>query len=828
MADKKAHSAREAEKLAAVHQACKLAPDHRTDHHINDIMDCVQNVKFFGKLTHLQQRALCRTMTLETFEPRQIIFQKGDFGDKFYIVLVGSVSVHIENAGTAVNQFDKRTLEKGTGFGEIALQHDQPRSATVSCNESTEALVTKRADYEKYAGQLHRLFIQQRVRFLRQFPRIEDALQRCIVSTQDIAAMANCLNEMCLSGGEMLVRQGDPVDNMIFVRKGQLAMLRLVDLDVPKEADGRPCAPPEKSSKRTRCRTHTDSQDTLEEVESPKRAGQEYIAKWAKMLADSKQRSKEAQEQAKKGKKTQDDTEDRAKGIKPLGKDKLDSISRSNKAGWGPTGIESKPLVGGPAAGHVALVGGGGPDATRHAHRGTVTLQRRMTTMKSTLSNVGPTRAQELWAKVRYAFRTVMLLNSLSGQTASDSNAQQDSGTRHLANFMDVSAARLKFAEYRSKELQVSKGKRPAGGKRASAMESSASKDIDPLDDPFGSLQSGATSVQTSMTRGPRRKLLHIGNIGPMMYFGDRQVSTGQVYPVSLVSDPTADIYMMSKTDIQRRLPKKLFATLFTPDKEEERWQNFRRNMHGEAMASRQSQALRVPRPLRDPRSRSRVDPVANLDFLGVRPDAAPDALPPPQRCNAPLTARDEEQFSQSSAEFLRKFGRLRKDRELRHVLVQQGLRDRHWDEVDEDTPDPMSFRFEQHWSKFGKFSTGLDSLNEDEDHLVEGGNRGARRSIAGGLLKRSGTQVANAGAGAASGAFGPTAAANSNTESLPPLPTSRSMKSAAAEIALSASAAVGFKDITASGGGGSASAMHNAGSASARTKRVTVKGDGG
>lgn len=487
MADKKAHAAREAEKLAAVREACKLAPDHRTDHHINNIMDCVQNVKFFGKLMNLQQRALCRTMTLETFEPRQIIFQKGDFGDKFYIVLVGSVSVHIENAGTAVNQFDKRNLEKGMGFGEIALQCDQPRSATVSCNESTEALVTKRADYEKYAGQLHRLFIQQRVRFLRQFPRIEDALQRCIVSTQDIAAMANCLNEMCLSGGEMLVRQGDPVDNMIFVRKGQLAMLRLVDLDVPKEADGRPCAPPEKSSKRTRGRTHTDSQETLEEVESPKRAGQECIAKWAKMLADSKQRSKEAQEQAKKGKKTHDDSEDRAKGIKPLGKDKLDFMSRSSTAGWGPTGIESKPLSEGPAAGHGALVGGGGPDATRQAHRGTVKLERRMTTMKSTVSSsAGPTRAQELWAKVRYAFRTVMLLNSLSGQTAPDPNAQQDSGTRHLANFMDVSAARLKFAEYRSKELQVSKGKRPPGGKRASSMESSASKDIDPLDDPFG------------------------------------------------------------------------------------------------------------------------------------------------------------------------------------------------------------------------------------------------------------------------------------------------------------------------------------------------------
>ena len=43
-------------------------------------------------------------------------------------------------------------LEKGMGFGELALQSDQPRSATIQTTERTELLITKKADYETYAG----------------------------------------------------------------------------------------------------------------------------------------------------------------------------------------------------------------------------------------------------------------------------------------------------------------------------------------------------------------------------------------------------------------------------------------------------------------------------------------------------------------------------------------------------------------------------------------------------------------------------------------------------------------------------------------------------
>merc|ERR1719464_2679458 len=165
----------------------------------------------------------------------------GEVGDKFYIILQGGAvvlvpdkkqpcpnGVHTPETCDCPNRGMERLAcyNKGTGFGEIALLKDEPRSATIQTTEKTELLVTKRADYDRFAGQHHRHFIEQRVKFLRRCPRIEEALCNQLVSPQDIAAMANCLTEAHLTGSALACRQGELADRMIFVRSGQLVMLR--------------------------------------------------------------------------------------------------------------------------------------------------------------------------------------------------------------------------------------------------------------------------------------------------------------------------------------------------------------------------------------------------------------------------------------------------------------------------------------------------------------------------------------------------------------------------------------------------------------------------
>lgn len=82
-------------RLFAIREACKLAPDQRTEENVDDVFDFVKDVQVIESLTFFQQRALCRAMVIERFQPHAMVFDIGEAGDKFYIVLAGSVNVQV-------------------------------------------------------------------------------------------------------------------------------------------------------------------------------------------------------------------------------------------------------------------------------------------------------------------------------------------------------------------------------------------------------------------------------------------------------------------------------------------------------------------------------------------------------------------------------------------------------------------------------------------------------------------------------------------------------------------------------------------------------------
>jgi len=59
----------------------------------------------------------------ETFEPGEIIFSEGQFGNKMYVVIAGEVSIMVGNAIVEV-------AERGDLLGEMILIETAPRSAT--------------------------------------------------------------------------------------------------------------------------------------------------------------------------------------------------------------------------------------------------------------------------------------------------------------------------------------------------------------------------------------------------------------------------------------------------------------------------------------------------------------------------------------------------------------------------------------------------------------------------------------------------------------------------------------------------------------------------
>lgn len=638
----------------AIKDACSLAPDARTEEQIQAIVDFLEGpareIEFLKTLDKFQQRTLCKVMSLQSHEKGDTIFKVGDRGDKYYIILLGSVSVQVPEPTCPSGIHPQRCtcpnrplqspfyLQKGSGFGELALQDDAPRAATIITCENADFLTITRDHYEKYAGKLHKRFIEQRVNFLRQCPLILQALQQGIVNPADLAAMANYLNEKSLNGNQVVVRQGDEVQSVIFVRSGSLAMLKLVEVDGKESRRQRSTVVEKRSSKDW---VRPEVRQTMD------------AAKLAKAIMEMKKQERDNRVKETFSKRRNSVKEAAAFTAQIFGRKSfvnLDDVESSDSAS---EDAKSQDVTS--AMTH----------STQKSKEETpIAAAAPAAPPKPALKIGGGKGGKALWGKVRNATNQAAVL-----------------------------------------------------AKTATVLES----------------LTGVASAERAK-KEKKKVLLRVGSVSAFQYFGDKEVCNSQVFPCSLMSDPIADIYIMSRHDILRRLPKNLQSVIFTQElqseptdgelvdmlRQNERWFTFRRSMHGEVLMCRDQErggAVRADTSIK------RIDAIANFEFLGVNPHGpnAARTLPPPRKTlGVHLTAKDEELFSQTSARFLRRFDNLKRDRGLQKALRKNGA----WERLkngmrNQDSFDPTQVRFEQQWSKLQQDPVSLELENLEETFRI-------------------------------------------------------------------------------------------------------------
>lgn len=114
--------------------------------------------KLFGLLDEAGQRRLVAVAVEEQFVAGHAVVTEGDFGDTFFLVVAGSLSVRIGGID-ATREVAK--LGPGAFFGEIAALLGEARSATVLSLTETRAL---RFDGPRVQG------------ILKDYPRVREAL----------------------------------------------------------------------------------------------------------------------------------------------------------------------------------------------------------------------------------------------------------------------------------------------------------------------------------------------------------------------------------------------------------------------------------------------------------------------------------------------------------------------------------------------------------------------------------------------------------------------------------------------------------------------------
>jgi len=109
-------------------------------------LEILGQLDLFGGIGHNHLKRVVAIGSEEHHKKNAKIFDEGDTGDKFYLILEGAVRISRFVAGMGEEAL--AVLRPGAYFGEMSLIDDDSRSATAIAHEPVRLFVLKRRDLE--------------------------------------------------------------------------------------------------------------------------------------------------------------------------------------------------------------------------------------------------------------------------------------------------------------------------------------------------------------------------------------------------------------------------------------------------------------------------------------------------------------------------------------------------------------------------------------------------------------------------------------------------------------------------------------------------------
>lgn len=133
--------------LSSISQTVEVSHVEKTNDHPDAIgakyVEILRSIPIFQVLPLEAAKRLARSLKPAVFAPGEFIVRQGDESGSMYIVIEGSVDVHVDGEG-GMSEY-VATLEAGQFFGELSVFTGEKRTANVIAMAAVECLVVDKA-----------------------------------------------------------------------------------------------------------------------------------------------------------------------------------------------------------------------------------------------------------------------------------------------------------------------------------------------------------------------------------------------------------------------------------------------------------------------------------------------------------------------------------------------------------------------------------------------------------------------------------------------------------------------------------------------------------
>lgn len=204
----------------------KKPSSQRAPSHLSCLLSFTRDIKFFRHLSSdLSEDAVsqcCLHMTYAYHRRNEFVFQQGDLGSKFYVVLEGEVDVIVtmdDGSGNEVaNEVGK--CSAGDAFGELALLTNKPRAASIYCTLDSHFAVLDKSDYTRILSKIHEQKIAQKVDFLQDLPVF------ATWTRGSLQKLTYYFREKVFRRKQILYHSGDKACELLLIKEGEVEVMQ--------------------------------------------------------------------------------------------------------------------------------------------------------------------------------------------------------------------------------------------------------------------------------------------------------------------------------------------------------------------------------------------------------------------------------------------------------------------------------------------------------------------------------------------------------------------------------------------------------------------------